>query len=731
MTMLKAQISKLAPIHISYRNFKDFDEHAFNSDLGHAISQIDFDQDSNDTKLFEIYSAIAEKHAPMKTKVLRGNDAPFMTNALRREIKHRSRLRNISLKENTSASKRAYCSQRNKCTKLRRENMNAFLKKASIAGRNSKSYWKTINPFLTNKGSHGKEDYILEENNKLIKDPNEIGELFIDYYTNIVEHATGIPPVDIPLPEDGDLIDTLLSHYENHSSIHNIKNMNINTPFSIPLADEETIGDIMRKLDTSKATGIDDIPARLIKISADVGKKPFTKIINKSIERSMYPNLMKIGKITPIYKGGKGSNRLNKKDYRPVSVLTAFSKVFERYILNQMLEHVNLILSDKMSAYRKGYSSQHVLLKLTEEWRKHLDKKKQIVGAVLMDLSKAFDCIPHELLIAKLSAYGFDRKSLTFFLSYLKGRKQTVNIKGNLSSYMDVLAGVPQGSILGPVIFNIFLNDMSNIFEKCNLNNFADDNTLDDHASNVPDLVNSLENDSQRAIDWFKMNHMIANPDKFKAIIIEKSGRDTSGIELNINNEIIRTLKEVTLLGIIIDNKLSFSIHISKICKMAANQLNSIKRLKRHFDTETKKHLVIIFVLSQFNYCPLVWHFCGNGSIHKMEKIQERSLRFVFNDYTTEYSDLLQKNGESTLYLKRVRIMAQEVYKAMNNQSPKYTKELLSERNQRYSNRRPLDLYIPRDKNLDTEVTHLRHQVYGTLFLLKLEEQRIFIILRN
>ena len=106
-----------------------------------------------------------------------------------------------------------------------------------------------------------------------------------------------------------------------------------------------------------------------------------------------------------------------------------------------MLEHVNTILSDKISAYRKGYSSQHVLLKLTEEWRKHLDNN-QVVGAVLMDLSKAFDCIPHELLIAKLSAYGFDKKTLMFFLSYLKGRKQSVNIKGNLSSYMDVLAGV-------------------------------------------------------------------------------------------------------------------------------------------------------------------------------------------------------------------------------------------------------------------------------------------------
>jgi hypothetical protein len=204
-----------------------------------------------------------------------------------------------------------------------------------------------------------------------------------------------------------------------------------------------------------------------------------------------------------------------------------------------------------------------------------------------MDLSKAFDCIPHELLIAKLAAYGFDTK--TFFLSYLKGRKQSVNIKGTLSTYMDVLAGVPQGSILGPVIFNIFLNDITTIFEKCSLNNFADDNTLDAHASSVTELVNSLEIDSQNLIDWFKINRMIANPDKFKAIIIDKRGKDTCGIELNINGDKIYTQKEVELLGISIDFQLSFTPHISKICKMAANQLNSIKRLKRHFDIETKK----------------------------------------------------------------------------------------------------------------------------------------------
>ena len=694
MTMSKTHVSKLKPIQIKYRNFKDFDENAFKLELSQHLSQIDFDLDTNDYNTFlDVFQSVTEKHALMKTKVLRGNDAPFISNALRREIKHRSRLRNKARKEKTAASKRAYCSQRNKCTKLRRDHINSYLKDGLRLGRNSKSYWKTIKPFLTNKGTRGNEDY--KENDQLVKDVNQIGEIFIDYYTNIVEQATGIPPVNIPQPENSDIIDIILSHYENHESILEIKNMNLSTSFSLPLAEEKDIEKIMKQLDTSKATGIDTIPARLIKLSADVTHKHFTKIMNRSIKLNTFPNQMQVGKITPIYKGGKGSSRLNKKDHRLVSVLPGFSKVFERWILDQMLEHVNLILSDKISAYRKGFSSQHVLLKLTEEWRKYLDNN-QLVGAVLMDLSKAFDCIPHELLIAKLAAYGFENDSLKFFLSYLKGRKQSVNIKGTMSPYMDILAGVPQGSILGPVIFNIFINDMANIFDKCSLNNFADDNTLDFHASSLSELKINLETDSQKAIDWFGRNHMIANPDKFKAIIIEKSGKDTSGIELNINNETILTQKEVDLLGMPLDIKFDFAAYISKLCKKAASELNSIKRLKRHFDIESKKTLARSFVLSQFNYCPLVWHFCGTSSIHKLERIQERTLRFVFNDYVTEYNQLLELNGESTLYLKRVRIMAQQVYKAINNQSPKYVRDLLSERNNRYSNRRPLNLYIPR-----------------------------------
>ena len=173
------------------------------------------------------------------------------------------------------------------------------------------------------------------------------------------------------------------------------------------------------------------------------------------------------------------------------------------------------------------------MIRLIENWKQSLDSKK-FVGAVLMDLSKAFDCIPHELLIAKMHAYGFELNTLVFFYSYLKNRKQNVKINNTYSVFQVLLSGVPQGSILEPILFNIFINDLLMNIENSELHNFADDNTISSSSETLRDLTANLEIESNKATEWFKVNNMIVNPDKFQSIIIDRKGQTNNPTKLTI-----------------------------------------------------------------------------------------------------------------------------------------------------------------------------------------------------
>ena len=222
--------------------------------------------------------------------------------------------------------------------------------------------------------------------------------------------------------------------------------------------------------------------------------------------------------------------------------MSDFSKVYERYLLNSLSDHIEKILSNVKAAYRKTYSSSHVLIRLIENWKKHPDNKK-IVDTVLMDLSKAFDCIPHFLLIAKPDADGFNKKALTFRYSYLKRRKQSVNINDTESFFQILLSGVHQGSILGPIFFILFINDLFFFIKDAELANFADYNTIYVGSKGLSKLLEMLRKQCETAINWFKTNKMIVNPDKFQSMI-KRSKKDLKQICIKykwrrINYEII------------------------------------------------------------------------------------------------------------------------------------------------------------------------------------------------
>ena len=176
------------------------------------------------------------------------------------------------------------------------------------------------------------------------------------------------------------------------------------------------------------------------------------------------------------------------------------------------------ILSKFLCGFRKNYSTQHALLNLLKQWQQSLDKS-DVIGIVLMDLSKAFDSLPHDLLLAKLSAYGFDRSSLKLLHSYLSNRMQRTKVGPSFSAWLEIILGVPQCSILGPLLFNIFINDIVFIVQKTHICNFANDNTIYSSASSAEEVISSLKHDLNNLLSWFSSNQLVANPEKIQMML--------------------------------------------------------------------------------------------------------------------------------------------------------------------------------------------------------------------
>ena len=306
------------------------------------------------------------------------------------------------------------------------------------------------------------------------------------------------------------------------------------------------------------------------------------------------------------------------------------------------------------------------MISLIEHLRTALDKKGY-AGAVLMDLSKAFDCINHDLLIAKLHAYGFGIGALKTIKSYLTNRKQRVKINTSFSSWSDLLTGVPQGSVLGPLLFNIYLNDLFWINEFTEVCNLADDTTFYSSDFELENLVRDLEHDSLLAIEWFESNYMKLNTDKCHLLI---AGNKSEHIYEKIGNDIIWESKEERLLGVTIDNQLKFDTQITDLCKMAHKKLSALIRYTGIMNFEKRRTLMKSFVESQFSYSPLTWMFHNRNLEHKINRIHERALRCVYLDDISSFMELLKKDNSFSIHHRNIQAMAIEMYKVKNNLGP-------------------------------------------------------------
>ena len=657
IAILKKEFKKLPPKVIKYRCYRNFDEEAYHNYIKELFRNEELDFQS------KLQTAVDElnRQAPLKTKTVRGNHAPFITKEFRKEVMIRSKLKNRYYKNRTEENKRLYNRQKNYCVSLLKRIKRAYFENLDDKQiSDSRKFWKIVSPHFSNKGS-AKSTFTLIEDDKIISEESKTAQLFNDYYSQIVS------TLDLPTPPFvetvcDDHVQKCVTQYMNHPSIREIKNKDFAKTFSFKHTNKDQVEKVIKGLSTGKSQCQSDIPVKIVKKFPSIFAEFISKSINESIDNKIFPNVLKLASITPVYK--KKGSKTDKGNYRPISILPVLSKVFERIMHDQISDFFEKIFSNQQCGYRKGHDTQNSLLNLTEAWKKATDDKNKF-GALLIDLSKAFDCICHDLLIAKMESYGFHKDALDLISDYLRERKQRSKVGDHYSNLHTVNEGVPQGSILGPLLFNIYIRDLFYKLDNKKVVNYADD-TTPFSANETWELVqHELNIASNTIFTWLSYNHMQGNADK--AVLITNNGSED--LYLNIQNENIQNSKTAKILGVTFDNCLSFEEHITKLCNKASQRISAFARIASFLTLEKRLKIMNAFFKSQFSYCPLVWMFHTRKLEKRINHLHERCLRLVYQDNTSSFEELLQRNRAVTFHHKSLQLLATELFKNKNKLS--------------------------------------------------------------
>ena len=379
---------------------------------------------------------------------------------------------------------------------------------------------------------------------------------------------------------------------------------------------------------------------------------------------------MKYADVQPAF---QKDDKTDKENYRPISTLPNLSKVYETLMYDQMYPFFEQIFSKLQCSFRKDFSTEQCLIHLIEKWRKYFDTGSHGSG-LLTDISEAFDCIDHQLLIAKLNAYGVDTNLLYFLASDLekRKRKQRTKVNGSCSKFDDIFSGALQGSILGPLLFNIYIYDLIFGIGGLDIANYTDDNTPYIFSSELDMALKKLRSYTIKIFKWFHDNRVKSNPGKCTLIT-----NSTSLVEIKIENTIISSVKRVKLLGVHIDGRLDFDYHVNQICKKASKKIHALSRVCKYMDQNKRRMLMKAFIISQFSYCPLVWMFHSRNTKNRVNKIHERALRLVYDDSPyVSLDEVLIKDKSVNIHQRNLQFLGTEIFKVKNGLSTELTEDI-------------------------------------------------------
>lgn len=384
--------------------------------------------------------------------------------------------------------------------------------------------------------------------------------------------------------------------------------------------DEEDVLELIVGMKRKVASGPDGISSAMLKGCAGAVVRPLTSIFVKSLTRGKVPSGWKASNVTPIFKSG---DRSEAKNYRPISLLPLCSKILERIVHNALLAHVlpNGLLTAKQYGFRPGSSTQEALLAATRDWLEVLERKGS-VACVYFDLAKAFDTLPHTLIMDSLAGAGVSGTLLDWFEDYLTNRSQCVVLEGVASGPASVTSGVPQGSILGPLLFTLAINTLADIPVSITTTvaMFADDTLLYKPVFSRGDLV-AFQSDIHHLVDWVKARKLRLNVGKTKSMLISRK-RKREPLVLEVDGTVIEEVGSVKYLGVTVTSDLTWNEHITNICARGKRLTGFLYRSFRQADVQTLSRLYRALVRPCLEYCGAVWDPHQLHLITKLERVQ-------------------------------------------------------------------------------------------------------------
>ena len=650
--------------NLSYSSYdySRFDANKFLAD--YADMDFSFFADNNiflndkfDNFLVNLYNLV-NKHCPKKRlnkKRLKIRSKPWINNRILKMMRIRDRLFKQFKFSNSEIDLRAFKQFCNRVVnELKDSKKNYYHHYFDENKSNMKMLWKGIKNIVSLKPNN--LDTILhltDENGSKIKDPVNIAIQFNRYFTSVANNITQKIP-RIP-----------------RSPLSYLTSPNPESFFIFPCTSDEVTG-VIKSLKNGKSSGPNSIPIKLLKILDPLISIALSVLINESFETGIFPDNLKIAKVIPVFKKGLTTKKSN---YRPISLLSIFSKIFEKLMYQRLYRFLETceLLFNLQFGFRSGHSADHALVSLTESIKSSLDNNRLGCG-IFIDLQKAFDTVNHDILLRKMEHYGMRGIPLQWFKSYLNDRKQFVSVNGHSSSTCNITCGVPQGSVLGPLLFLIYINDLPSTSKMLKFFLFADDTNIYFESDDLTRLTKTVNKELEKVKTWMDCNKLALNIDKTNFVLFHAPKKKLPDlIPLKFGKKNIKRTKYVKFLGVLVDEHLSWRYHTCELRKKLSRTIGLFFKLRHWNPLPTLVCLYNSPFSSFLNYGIIVWGLTFDTYLTPLFLLQKKILRCIKFQLPTAPSAPLFHSFkiaklEDMLHLNILTF----VYKAINKLTPVY-----------------------------------------------------------